>query len=87
MDWTAIKVITSSEAVEAVSYILTDMGAQGVQIEDAADFANLHEGSMGTTVNLLIHHQFRTEKMAQQYLDISPKTYLFLNYCQLSINE
>ena len=43
--------------------------------------------SMGTTVNLLIHHQFRTEKMAQQYLDISPKTYLFLNYCQLSINE
>ena len=70
MDWTAIKVITSSEAVEAVSYILTDMGAQGVQIEDAADFAN-----------------FRTEKMAQQYLDISPKTYLFLNYCQLSINE
>lgn len=47
MDWTAIKVITSSEAVEAVSYILTDMGAQGVQIEDAADFANLHEGKYG----------------------------------------
>lgn len=44
MDWTAIKVITSSEAVEAVSYILTDMGAQGVQIEDAADFENLDEG-------------------------------------------
>lgn len=47
MDWTAIKVITSSEAVEAVSYILTDMGAQGVQIEDAADFANLHERKYG----------------------------------------
>ncbi|MCD7131422.1 50S ribosomal protein L11 methyltransferase [Limosilactobacillus balticus] len=47
MDWTAIKVITSSEAVEAVSYILTDMGAQGVQIEDAADFENLHEGKCG----------------------------------------
>ena len=47
MDWTAIKVITSSEAVEAVSYILTDMGAQGVQIEDAADFANLHEEKYG----------------------------------------
>lgn len=47
MDWTAIKVITSSEAVEAVSYILTDMGAQGVQIEDAADFENLHEGKYG----------------------------------------
>ncbi|MFQ6726067.1 50S ribosomal protein L11 methyltransferase [Limosilactobacillus reuteri] len=47
MDWIAIKVITSSEAVEAVSYILTDMGAQGVQIEDAADFANLHEEKYG----------------------------------------
>ncbi len=47
MDWTAIKVVTSSEAVEAVSYILTDMGAQGVQIEDAADFENLHEGKYG----------------------------------------
>ena len=47
MDWTAIKVITSSEAVEAVSYILTDMGAQGVQIEDAADFENLDEGKYG----------------------------------------
>ena len=47
MDWTAIKVITSSEAVEAVSYILTDMGAQGVQIEDAADFENLNEGKYG----------------------------------------
>ncbi|MBB1078350.1 50S ribosomal protein L11 methyltransferase [Limosilactobacillus sp. STM2_1] len=47
MDWTAIKVITSSEAVEAVSYILTDEGAQGVQIEDAADFKNLHKGEYG----------------------------------------
>ena len=47
MDWTAIKVVTSSEAVEAVSYILTDMGAQGVQIDDAADFENLHEGKYG----------------------------------------
>ncbi len=47
MDWTAVKVITSSEAVEAVSYILTDMGAQGVQIEDAADFENLDEGKYG----------------------------------------
>ncbi len=30
MDWTAVTVITSSEAVEAVSYILTSEGAQGV---------------------------------------------------------
>ena len=37
MDWTAVKVITSSEAVEAVSYILTNEGAVGVQIDDAKD--------------------------------------------------
>ncbi|MDM8334647.1 50S ribosomal protein L11 methyltransferase [Limosilactobacillus panis] len=47
MDWTAVKVITSSEAVEAVSYLLTNAGAQGVQIDDAADFANLHAGRYG----------------------------------------
>ena len=47
MDWTAVTVITSSEAVEAVSYILTDEGAQGVQIDDAADFANLKPGKYG----------------------------------------
>lgn len=47
MDWTAITVVTSSEAVEAVSYILTDEGAQGVQIDDAADFAHLKPGRFG----------------------------------------
>ena len=47
MDWTAVTVITSSEAVEAVSYILTSEGAQGVQIDDAADFAHLQPGKYG----------------------------------------
>lgn len=47
MDWTAVKVITSSEAVEAVSYILTSEGAVGVQIDDAADFAKLKPGRYG----------------------------------------
>ena len=47
MDWTAVTVITSSEAVEAVSYILTNEGAQGVQIDDAADFAHLKPGKYG----------------------------------------
>lgn len=47
MDWTAVKVITSSEAVEAVSYILTNEGAVGVQIDDAKDFANLKHGRYG----------------------------------------
>lgn len=47
MDWTAVTVITSSEAVEAVSYILTSEGAQGVQIDDSADFAHLQPGKYG----------------------------------------
>ena len=47
MDWTAVTVITSSEAVEAVSYILTNEGAQGIQIDDAADFAHLKPGRYG----------------------------------------
>lgn len=47
MDWTAVTVVTTSEAVEAVSYILTDEGAQGVQIDDSADFAKLHAGRFG----------------------------------------
>lgn len=51
MDWTAIKVITSSEAVEAVSYILTDEGAEGVQIDDAADFKNLTPGEYGEVID------------------------------------
>lgn len=51
MDWTAIKVVTSSEAVEAVSYILTDEGAEGVQIEDSADFKNITPGKYGEVVD------------------------------------
>lgn len=47
MDWTAIKVVTSSEAVEAVSYMLTTEGAAGIQIDDSADFKNLKAGRYG----------------------------------------
>ena len=41
MDWTSVTVETSNEAVEAVSYILTDEGATGVKIDDAADYQNI----------------------------------------------
>ena len=41
MNWTAIVVETSTEAVDAVSYILTDTGATGVKIDDAADYQQL----------------------------------------------
>lgn len=47
MDWTAVTVETSNEAVKAVSYILTDSGANGVKIDNAADFAHLKAGKYG----------------------------------------
>lgn len=47
MDWTAITVETSNEAVEAVSYILTNAGSTGVKIDDAADFAKIKPGKYG----------------------------------------
>lgn len=49
-DWTAVTVETSTEAVDAVSYILTDTGAAGIQIEDAADFANFKPGRYGDEI-------------------------------------
>lgn len=47
MDWTAVTVETTNEAVEAVSYILTDMGSTGNKIDDAADFAKIKPGKYG----------------------------------------
>ncbi|GAK30626.1 50S ribosomal protein L11 [Weissella oryzae SG25] len=40
MSWQQINVTTQSEAVEAVSNILMEAGAQGIQIEDSADVEN-----------------------------------------------
>ena len=47
MEWTAIKVETSNEAVAAVSNILTEAGANGVQIDNAADYQELKAGRFG----------------------------------------
>lgn len=47
MDWTAITVETSNEAVDAVSNLLMEMGSTGVKIDDAADFAKLKPGKYG----------------------------------------
>ncbi len=44
--WYEIKVVTTSEAVEAVSYVLDSMGAEGVWIEDPEDPV-YQEGSEG----------------------------------------
>lgn len=47
MKWTEITVQTSSEAVEAVSNILMELGSSGLSIEDAADYAKLKAGRYG----------------------------------------
>lgn len=41
MQWTEVSVITTNEAVEAVSNILQEAGASGVRIDDAADYQQL----------------------------------------------
>ncbi|GAX06000.1 ribosomal protein L11 methyltransferase [Secundilactobacillus pentosiphilus] len=41
MDWTAVTVATTNEAVEAVSNILMEHGASGVQIDDEKDYEQL----------------------------------------------
>ena len=41
MEWTKVTVATVNEAVEAIANILTENGAEGIQIEDAADYEHL----------------------------------------------
>lgn len=43
MDWTAVTVVTTNEAVEAVSNILMEHGASGVQIDDEKDYEQLNQ--------------------------------------------
>ncbi|WP_203648284.1 50S ribosomal protein L11 methyltransferase [Secundilactobacillus yichangensis] len=43
MDWTAVTVATTNEAVEAVSNILMEHGASGVQIDDEKDYEQLDQ--------------------------------------------
>lgn len=47
MKWTEVKYETSSEAVEAVSNIFIEAGAQGVAIEDAMDLENFQNDEFG----------------------------------------
>lgn len=51
MKWVEVKYETSSEAVEAVSNILIESGAQGVAIEDALDLANYQNNEFGEIVD------------------------------------
>ncbi|MDR0846024.1 MAG: 50S ribosomal protein L11 methyltransferase [Lactobacillales bacterium] len=47
MNWTQLKINTASEAVEAVSYILINNGASGVEIEDSLDIDNFKSDAYG----------------------------------------
>lgn len=47
MHWQAITIETSTEAVEAVANLLREAGAEGVQIADAADFAQGYTTATG----------------------------------------
>ena len=77
-DWTAVTVETSTEAVDAVSYILTDTGAAGIQIEDAADFAKLKPGRYGDEII------DPTAKREPRLRDIIPAMFLFQSFCLAS---
>ena len=81
-DWTAVTVETSTEAVDAVSYILTDTGAAGIQIEDAADFAKLKPGRYGDEIidpSSIPHRQ--TGAAVTGYF---PAVFLFQSFCLAS---
>lgn len=43
MDWTALTVATTNEAVEAVSNLLMEHGASGVEIDDEQDYEQLRQ--------------------------------------------
>ena len=47
MEWNEVKVVTATEAVEAVSNLLMEAGAKGVAIDDELDFVNLQDDGFG----------------------------------------
>ncbi|GAX01751.1 50S ribosomal protein L11 methyltransferase [Secundilactobacillus silagei] len=53
MNWTAVTVTTTNEAVEAVSNILMEHGASGVQIDDEKDYEQLSQVDWGKKGEIL----------------------------------
>lgn len=51
MQWISVTVDTTTEAVEAVSNLLMETGAEGVKIDDAADFAHETISNTGVWLN------------------------------------
>lgn len=52
MKWNQVSVLTTSEAVEAVSNILMESGANGVAIEDAMDVVNFESDAFGEILDV-----------------------------------
>lgn len=74
MKWNQLSVITSSEAVEAVSSILMEAGANGVAIEDSMDLVNFESDPFG---EILDKETFSHRKEGAEVLAYFPET-LFL---------
>ncbi|BAL61847.1 50S ribosomal protein L11 methyltransferase [Melissococcus plutonius] len=51
MKWAEIKVETASEAVEAISNIMMEVGASGVAIEDVLDIENFQKDNYGELID------------------------------------
>lgn len=52
MKWNQVSVLITSEAVEAVSNILMELGASGVAIEDAMDVTNFESDAFGEILDV-----------------------------------
>ena len=52
MKWNQVSVLTTSEAVEAVSNILMEVGANGVAIEDSLDALNFESDAFGEILDI-----------------------------------
>lgn len=47
MKWHKVAITTTTESIEAVAEILNSIGANGVEIEDSADFAHVSKQQIG----------------------------------------
>ncbi|MGY3724323.1 ribosomal protein L11 methyltransferase [Granulicatella balaenopterae] len=78
MEWIEVSVVTHSESVEAISELLTNLGSQGVSIEDPADFYQLsqeqlewlkvNQKQLFSTDDVIIKAYFTDEEYSQDML-------------------
>ncbi len=53
MSWSALQVATTTEAIEAVSNLLMEAGASGIQVEDATDFIDIDNEALAREGKIL----------------------------------